>query len=253
MKTYNSIKEFGKTTNLNTFDIDRLNRNIEKFTAFIGGPEEFMIGKDGNSRITKNCAKEMLVRLKKELGNRTKTEPNESKNLHSNILTKPKNVSKLPITNETTTNNSKQETKTMAKNTNTLTKTETTANIFQLTELVNKILDRLDALEAKNVAPKNEIKKLRETAEEVKKEPVKKTVKKVKTANAEQKSEIVKLQKKAQAGKKSLTKKQLAQYTRMWHAKWQEINKSIDINDKAARSLAFAKGRIACLKKARTY
>lgn len=169
-------------------------------------------------------------------------------------IDKPSNNCYINGINETTTNNSKQETKTMAKNNNTLTKIETTANIAQLTDAVNKIMERLDALEAKNVAPKHEFKKLRETAEEVKKETKKvKKVAKVKTANKEQKAEIVKLQKKAQAGKKSLTKKQLAQYTRMWHAKWQEINKKIDINDKAARSLAFAKGRIACLKKARTY
>ena len=169
-------------------------------------------------------------------------------------IDKPSNNCYINGINETTTNNSKQETKTMAKNNNTLTKIETTANIAQLTDAVNKIMERLDALEAKNVAPKHEFKKLRETAEEVKKETKKvKKVAKVKTANKEQKAEIVKLQKKAQEGKKSLTKKQLAQYTRMWHAKWQEINKKIDINDKAARSLAFAKGRIACLKKARTY
>ena len=161
-------------------------------------------------------------------------------------IDKPQKKNYIFNTNKTT-NNSKQETKTM-KNTNTLTKIETTANIAQLTDAVNKILLRLDALEAKNVAPK-QFKKLRETAEEVKKE----TKKVAKKANKEQKAEIVKLQKKAQEGKKSLTKKQLAQYTRMWHAKWQEINKKIDINDKAARSLAFAKGRISCLKKARTY
>ena len=161
-------------------------------------------------------------------------------------IDKPQKKNYICNTNKTT-NNSKQETKTM-KNTNTLTKIETTANIAQLTDAVNKILLRLDALEAKNVAPK-QFRKLRETAEEVKKE----TKKVAKKANKEQKAEIVKLQKKAQEGKKSLTKKQLAQYTRMWHAKWQEINKKIDINDKAARSLAFAKGRISCLKKARTY
>jgi len=173
----------------------------------------------------------------------------ESKNLHSNILTKQNKKAKFNSLNETTNNSNKQETKTMKLN-----NTEITANVAQLTDAVNKILVRLDALEAKNVAPKQEFKKLRETAEEVKKETKKvKKVVKVKTANKEQKAEIVKLQKKAQAGKKSLTKKQLAQYTRMWHAKWQEINKTIDINDKAARSLAFAKGRISCLKKARTY
>ena len=173
----------------------------------------------------------------------------ESKNLHSNILTKQNKKAKFNSLNETTNNSNKQETKTMKLN-----NTEITANVAQLTDAVNKILVRLDALETKSVAPKHEFKKLRETAEEVKKETKKvKKVVKVKTANKEQKAEIVKLQKKAQAGKKSLTKKQLAQYTRMWHAKWQEINKTIDINDKAARSLAFAKGRISCLKKARTY
>jgi hypothetical protein len=181
----------------------------------------------------------------------------ESKNLHSNLLTKPKNVSIIGISNETT-NSNKKETNTMKKNTNKLIteldNTMLTSNVAQLTDAVNKILLRLDALEAKNVAPKHEFKKLRETAEEVKKNvkvaPKKKVIKK---ANNEQKAEIVKLQKRAQKAKKSLTKKQLAQYTRMWHAKWQEINKTIDINDKAARSLAFAKGRISCLKKARTY
>lgn len=172
-------------------------------------------------------------------------------------VAKQKNNCYINGINETTTNNSKGD-KTMAKNTNKLTtelnNTQLTSNVAQLTDAVNKILERLDALEAKNVAPKHEFKKLRETAEEVKKETKKvKKVVKAKKANKEQKAEIVKLQKKAQEGKKSLTKKQLAQYTCMWHAKWQEINKKIDINDKAARSLAFAKGRISCLKKARTY
>lgn len=175
-------------------------------------------------------------------------------------IDKPSKINYINNTNETKTTNSTGD-KTMKKNTNNTTteldNTMLTSNVAQLTDAVNKILVRLDALEAKNIAPKHEFKKLRETAEEVKKETKKvakvKKVKKVKTANATQKAEIVKLQKKAQEGKKSLTKKQLAQYTRMWHAKWQEINKTIDINDKAARSLAFAKGRISCLKKARTY
>lgn len=167
-------------------------------------------------------------------------------------IDKPSKINYINNTNETKTTNSKGD-KTMKKNTNTLNKIDTTNNIAQLTEVVNRMLERLDALEAKNVAPKHEFKKLRETAVETKK-VAKKVAKKVsKKANKEQKAEIVKLQKRAQEGKKSLTKKQLAQYTRMWHAKWQEINKKIDINDKAARSLAFAKGRISCLKKARTY
>ena len=180
-----------------------------------------------------------------------------NKILPSAPLTKQNKKAKFNSLNETN-NSNKKENNTMKKNTNTLTtelnNTQLTSNVAQLTDAVNKILERLDALEAKNVAPKKEFKKLRETAEEVKKETKKvKKVVKAKKANKEQKAEIVKLQKKAQEGKKSLTKKQLAQYTRMWHAKWQEINKTIDINDKAARSLAFAKGRISCLKKARTY
>ena len=178
---------------------------------------------------------------------------NVNNNLHKNVekpIDKPKKNNYICNTNKTTNNSTGD--KTMKKNSNettTLNTTEITANIAQLTDVVNKMLARLTALESKNVAPKHEFKKLRETAEETKK-VVKKVAKK---ANKEQKAEIVKLQKRAQEGKKSLTKKQLAQYTRMWHAKWQEINKKIDINDKAARSLAFAKGRISCLKKARTY
>jgi len=186
---------------------------------------------------------------------------NVNEKLHKNVekpIDKPSNNCYINGTNETKTNNSKGD-KTMKKNTNKLIteldNTMLTSNVAQLTDAVNKILARLDALEAKNVAPKHEFKKLRETAEEVKKETKKVAPKKkvIKKANNEQKAEIVKLQKRAQKAKKSLTKKQLAQYTRMWHAKWQEINKTIDINDKAARSLAFAKGRISCLKKARTY
>lgn len=184
---------------------------------------------------------------------------NVNNNLHKNsekTIDKPKKNNYICNTNKTTNNSTGD--KTMAKKNNNKLTTELdntmlTSNVAQLTDVVNKILERLDALEAKNVAPKHEFKKLRETAVETKK-VAKKVAKKVsKKANKEQKAEIVKLQKRAQEGKKSLTKKQLAQYTRMWHAKWQEINKKIDINDKAARSLAFAKGRISCLKKARTY
>lgn len=138
-----------------------------------------------------------------------------------------------------------------------LNNNEITANIEQLTNKVNELIERIAVLEGrKTETPK--FKKLHERNHEeapksVKVEPKKVTNKVVKKANKEQKAEIVKLQKKAQEGKKLLTKKQLAQYTRLWHAKWQEVNKTIDINDKAARSLAFAKGRISCLKKARTY
>ena len=119
----------------------------------------------------------------------------ESKNLHSNILTKQNKKAKFNSLNETTNNSNKQETKTMKKNTliTELDNTMLTSNVAQLTDAVNKILARLDALESKNVAPKQEFKKLRETAEEVKKETKKvKKVVKVKTANKEQKAELVK-------------------------------------------------------------
>ena len=169
----------------------------------------------------------------------------ESKNLHSPILTKQKNVSKLPITNETT-NSNKKETNTMKKNTNKLIteldNTMLTSNVAQLTDAVNKILVRLDALEAKNIAPKKEFKKLRESAEEVKKNV--KKVKKVKNPV------IVNLQKKAMAMKETMTKAQLAAYEKMWSKKWSMVNKSIDKNKKEERSMAFAKGRIECAKNA---
>jgi hypothetical protein len=176
-----------------------------------------------------------------------------SKKLHEKPLTKPNKQAKFNSLKETKTTNSKGD--------NSMNK-----KIDELLTLVKNLTDRVAELETKQTAPR--FKKLREHKEEPKTEKVVKVEKKVekkveapkapkapkvKTANKEQKAEIVKLQKKAQAGKKSLTAKQMEQYKRLWHAKWQEVNKTIDINDKAARSLAFAKGRIACLKKARTY
>lgn len=176
-------------------------------------------------------------------------EPNVNKKLPENLLKEPNKNTKFNSLNETKTTNSKGD--------NSMNK-----KIDELLTLVKNLTDRVAELENKQTAPR--FKKLREHKEEPKTEKVVKVEKKVeapkapkapkvKTANAEQKAEIVKLQKKAQEGKKTLTAKQMAQYKRLWHAKWQEVNKTIDINDKAARSLAFAKGRIACLKKARTY
>jgi len=154
-------------------------------------------------------------------------------------------------TNETKTNNSKGD-KTMKKNTNKLIteldNTMLTSNVAQLTDAVNKILARLDALEAKNVAPKHEFKKLRETAEEVKKET--KKVAKVKKVKKVKNPVIVNLQKKAMAMKETMTKAQLAAYEKMWSKKWAMVNKSIDKNKKEERSMAFAKGRIECAKNA---
>lgn len=169
-----------------------------------------------------------------------------TKKLPENLLTKQNNNAKLYNTNETINHSNR-------RNTMKLNTTEITANIEQLTNKVNELLERIAVLEGRKAETHN-FKKLRERNHEEAPKSVKVEPKKVvKKANKEQKAEIVKLQKKAQEGKKLLTKKQLAQYTRLWHAKWQEVNKTIDINDKAARSLAFAKGRISCLKKARTY
>jgi len=211
-------------------------------------------------KITKSLAKQMFNATSKLLDEYHKNVKQrcdelhkefESKNLHSNILTKPKNSSKLYITNETKTNNSKGD-KTMKKNTNKLIteldNTMLTSNVAQLTDAVNKILARLDALEAKNVAPKHEFKKLRETAEEVKKET--KKVAKVKKVKKVKNPVIVNLQKKAMAMKETMTKAQLAAYEKMWSKKWAMVNKSIDKNKKEERSMAFAKGRIECAKNA---
>lgn len=208
-------------------------------------------------KITKPLAKQMFKATSKLLDEYHKNMEKkcdelhkefESKNLHSNILTQQNKKAKFNSLNET--NNSKQETKTMKKNTNTLIteldNTMLTSNVAQLTDAVNKILARLDALESKNVAPKQEFKKLRETAEEVKK-----NVKKVKkVAKVKKNPVIVNLQKKAVAMKETMTKAQLAAYEKMWSKKWSMVNKSIDKNKKEERSMAFAKGRIECAKNA---
>ena len=179
---------------------------------------------------------------------------NVNEKLHKNVekpIDKPSNNCYINGTNETKTTNSKGD-KTMKKNTNKLIteldNTMLTSNVAQLTDAVNKILARLDALEAKNVAPKHEFKKLRETAEEVKKET--KKVAKVKKVKKVKNPVIVNLQKKAMAMKETMTKAQLAAYEKMWSKKWAKVNKSIDKNKKEERSMAFAKGRIECAKNA---
>lgn len=196
-------------------------------------------------KITKQLAQQMFNATSKlldeyhnEVDKRCEELRNESKILHSNILTKPKTNTKFGISNKTT-NNSKGD-KTMAK----INNATIMANIEQLTNAVNKIIDRLDALESKNVAPK-QFKKLRETAEEVKKE-----TKKVEKKVAKKNPKVLKLQKMAAEMKESMTKAQLAAYTKMWSKKWSQVNKSIDINKKEERSMAFAKGRIECAKNA---
>lgn len=130
-------------------------------------------------------------------------------------------------------------------NNNTLTIADITNNIYQLTEAVNKIITRLDYLEAK----KTVIKPLRRAVEEVKKD-IKTVAKKVEPKKNKRNPEIVKLQKKAKEMKEKMTKNQLAIYGKLWGKKWQFVNKSIDMNKKEERSMAFAKGRIECAKKA---
>ena len=43
----------------------------------------------------------------------------------------------------------------------------------------------------------------------------------------------------------------MAQYTKLITEQCRKINKQIDKTDKSARSIAFVKARISCLKKAR--
>lgn len=254
MLTYTTIKnipgyeEFSK--NVLNIPVERLQRNIKKFDEFLSSNNKFFVNNDKSSRMNRDCVIEMNNLLKSAFDSRNKIKVN--KNLPDKspkTVDKQKNNSYIKNTNETKTTNSKGD--------NSMNK-----KIDELLTLVKNLTDRVAELETKQTAPR--FKKLREHKEEPKTEKIVKVEKKVeapkapkapkvKTANAEQKAEIVKLQKKAQEGKKSLTAKQMAQYKRLWHAKWQEVNKTIDINDKAARSLAFAKGRIACLKKARTY
>lgn len=151
------------------------------------------------------------------------------------------NNTKKAAKQQSTTTNKKVNT---MKNNNTLTNDDIINNIYQLTEAVNKILSRLDSLEAKNTV----IKPLKGAAEEVKKD-IKNVAKKVEPKN-KRNPEIVKLQKKAKEMKEKMTKNQLAIYGKLWGKKWQSVNKSIDLNKKEERSMAFAKGRIECAKKA---
>lgn len=169
---------------------------------------------------------------------------NVNNNLHKSdnkSIDKKKEINYINNTKKSLTTNKKVNT---MKNNNTLTNADITNNIVQLTEAVNKILERLDSLEAK----KTVIKPLRGAAEEVKKD-IKKVAKKVEQKN-KRNPEIVKLQKKAKEMKDKMTKNQLSVYSKLWGKKWQFVNKSIDITKKAERSMAFAKGRIECAKKA---
>lgn len=170
---------------------------------------------------------------------------NVTKDLHKSdnkSIDKDKEINYINNTKKSTTTNKKVNT---MKNNDTLTNADITNNIYQLTEAVNKILSRLESLEAK----KTIIKPLKGAAEEVKKD-IKKVAKNVEPKKNKRNPEILKLQKKAKEMKEKMTKNQLAAYSRSWGKEWQRVNKTIDINDKEARSLAFAKGRIKCAKNA---
>lgn len=168
-----------------------------------------------------------------------------TKDLHKSdtkSIDKDKEINYINNTKKSTTTNKKVNT---MNNNNTLTNTDIINNIYQLTEAVNKILSRLESLEAKNTV----IKPLKGAAEEVKND-IKNVAKKVEPKKNKRNPEIIKLQKKAKEMKENMTKNQLSVYSKLWGKKWQSVNKSIDLNKKEERSMAFAKGRIECAKKA---
>ena len=160
-------------------------------------------------------------------------------------IDKPSEINYINNTNETTTKNSKGD-KTMKLN-----NTDITANIEQLTNKVNELLERIAVLEGRNTETHN-FKKLREKKTEAPKAETKKVeAPKKKTSVTDEKRELLNLQKKARIQENALTKKQMAQYTKLITEQCRKINKKFDKTDKSARSIAFVKARISCLKKAR--
>lgn len=129
----------------------------------------------------------------------------------------------------------------------TMKNTNINNRLNQLTEAVNMILNHLDALESR-ITVKTPLKPLKGATKEVKKE-IKTVAKKVEPKKNKRDPKIVKLQKQALEMKSNMTKNQLSIYKKLWSKKWQYVNKTIDLNKKAERSLAFAKGRIDCAKK----
>ena len=131
-----------------------------------------------------------------------------------------------------------------------LNNTDITANIEQLTNKVNELLERIAVLEGRKTENHN-FKKLRERKDEAPKAETKKVeAPKKKTAVTDEKRELLNLQKKARIQENALTKEQMAQYTKLITEQCRNINKKIDKTDKSARSIAFVKARISCLKKA---
>jgi septation ring formation regulator EzrA len=145
-----------------------------------------------------------------------------------------------------------KNTKKAAKKEITMTKNINT-RLNELTEAVKMILNHIDVLEERITNDKKMvIKPLKGATKKVEKEikTVANKVAVVKKATKKRDPKVVKLQKQAREMKSNMTKDQLSNYKKLWSMKWQYVNKTIDIKNKDARSLAFAKGRIECAKKA---
>jgi hypothetical protein len=239
MLTYTTIKNVPGyeqfKTNLYNMPTERLQKNIKIFDDFLSSNKKFFMSSKKDSRMDRNCIKEYRNLLTEVLENVNKKLPKNS----NSTIDKPSEINYINNTNETKTTNKKVNT---MKN---LNSAEITANIEQLTNKVNELLERIAVLEGRKTETHN-FKKLRERNPEPKTE-----TKKVEAPT--DKSEILKLQKKVREGEKTLTKKQLTQYNFFYGQEWRKINKTIDLNDKLARSMAFTKARLNCLKRAKTY
>lgn len=244
MLTYTTIRNipgYEKVkVNVYKMPIDKLQTNINIFDDFLNSNKKFFVNNTKTSRMNRDCVKEMNDLLKDAL--------NVNDNLHKNsekTIDKPSEINYINNTNETTTKNSKGD-KTMKLN-----NTDITANIEQLTNKVNELLERIAVLEGRKTETHN-FKKLRERKDEAPKAETKKVeAPKKKTSVTDEKRELLNLQKKARIQENALTKKQMAQYTKLITEQCRKINKQIDKTDKSARSIAFVKARISCLKKAR--
>lgn len=245
MLTYTNVKnvpgyeQFKK--NLTNLPIERLQLNIKKLDDFLNSNKKFFVSHKKDARMNRDCVKEYKNMFTEAIESRFPqcVKENEtrfvSKKLHKNLLTKPNNVSKLTTSNETNNTNSKGD--------NTMEN-----KINELLTLVKHLTARIESLETGN---RPQIKKLRERKEEAPKSEKKVEAPKKKAAVTAEKRELLKLQKKARIQENALTEKQMAQYTKLITEQCRKINKKIDKTDKSARSIAFVKARISCLKKAR--
>lgn len=167
---------------------------------------------------------------------------NVSKDLHKSDTKSIDNDKEINYIKNTKKSTNKKEL-TMKKNTN------INARLNELTEAVKMILNHIDVLEERiNNDKKMVIKPLKGATKKVEKE-IKKAIAPVKKATKKKDPKVVKLQKQAFEMKSNMTKDQLSIYKKLWSKKWQYVNKTIDLNKKDERSMAFAKGRIECAKK----